>query len=239
MRYLLTGDGRAFGLNDDGTWTPAPSTGSGLEILRANPVPAVIVEAVRGLFGSLGMTVVETGETFTCTHQGNAIEFTPGIDAASVDFVVPMHLYQIERLAGFFEDGILDDLEMYYITRALFASGAGQRHLLGNPLVSNPILRLMIRGKRLLHITLVSPKPEVDHNALFTMVFVAGQWLVVQGHHGTPERVLKVPVSEALVLQRLLYAGMVAGAGDIRTWMKIARDYVSWRRRVEVPVPVH
>jgi hypothetical protein len=126
---------------------------------------------------------------------------------------------------------------MFYITRALFATGAGQRHLLGNPLVSNPVLRKLIRGKNLLHITLISPKPEAERDARFTMAFVADQWLVVHGLHGRPQRVLKVPVADAIELQRLLYTGMVAGAGDIGTWMKIARDYVDWRTRVEVPVP--
>lgn len=237
MRYLLAGDGTAFALNEDGTWKPARSSGSALEMMRARPVPPAAVAAVRGLFGSLGMKVVETGETLTCTHRGDMVEFAPGIDEESVDIVVPMHLYQIERLAGFFRDGTVSDLEMFWITRALFATGAGQRHLLGNPLVSNPILRVMIRGKRLLHITLVSPEPGEETDAHFTMVFGAGQWLVVPGHHGTPERVLRVPVSEAIEVQRLLYSGMKAG--DLRTWMRIARTYVEWRRRVEVPAAVH
>jgi hypothetical protein len=231
MRYLLTGDGKAFRLHDDGRWTPAPAVGSALDMLRANPLPSAIVASVRGLFGSLGMRVVETGEEVTCTHRGDAIQFRPGIDA-TVDFVVPMHLYQIEGLVGFFADGVLDDMEMFYITRALFATGAGPRHLLGNPLVSNPILRRVIRGKRLLHVTLISPDPAADHDALFTMAHVAEQWLVVQGHHGAPERVLRVPVTEAIELQRLLYAGM--RAGGFGTWMKTARAYVAWRDRVEV-----
>jgi hypothetical protein len=95
----------------------------------------------------------------------------------------------------------------------------------------------MIRGKRLLHIMLLSPNPAEETDALFTMVFAAGQWLVVPGHHGTPERALKVPVSEAVDVQRLLFAGMKAA--DFGTWVRIARDYVQWRRRVEVPAPVH
>jgi hypothetical protein len=233
MRYLVTGDGKAFGLHDDGRWSPAPSSGSALELLRGKPLSGAIVAAVRGLFGTLGIRVIETGEELTCTHSGNAIAFTAGIDPASTDVVLPMHLYQVERLVGFFTDGILDDLEMFYITRALFADGHGPRHLLGNPLVANPVLRRMIRGKRLLHITLLSPDLAADHDALFTMAFVSGQWLVVSGHHGLPERVLRVPVSEAIELQRLFFAGMKAG--DLGTWMKIARSYVAWRDRVEVP----
>jgi hypothetical protein len=237
MRYVVSNEGEAFALNDDGTWSTAPSTGSALELLNANPVPTGVVSAVRGSFGSLGMRVVETGETLTCTHRGDAIAFAPGVDDASIDFVIPMHLYQVRRLVGFFEDGVLDDLELFYVTRALFATGAGQRHLLGNPLVANPILRKLIGGKNLLHITLISPRPAAERDALFTMAFVAGQWLVVPGLHGRPERVFKVPVADAMELQRLLYTGMVAGIGELGTWMKIARDYVRWRERVEVPVP--
>ena len=127
---------------------------------------------------------------------------------------------------------MLDDMELFRITEVLFEHGAGPRHLSGNPLVANPILRLMIRGKQLLHITLVSPDPDQGPDARWTMAFVAGQWLQLPGHHGTPQRVLRAEVSDAIEVQRLLYAGMKADT--FGSWMKIGREYVSWRRRVEV-----
>lgn len=236
MRHLLTEDGRVARLEDDGRWAFAPTTGSGLEKLRAFPVAPAVVDAVRGLFGQLGMRVVETGEEFTCVQRGDRIEFTPGIDEASVDFVVPMYLFQIDRVTEFIEDGVLDDVEMFRITDVLFAHGVGRRHLLSNPLVSNPVLRLIIRGKHLLHITLVSPDPQQAQDALYTLAFVSKQWLLVPGHHGTPQRVLRVSVSEAIEVQRQLHAGMKAG--DLGTWIGIARWYVKWRRRVEVRAEV-
>ncbi len=232
MMHLLTEHGRVARLLDDGTWAYAPTTGSALEMLQSHPISSAVAEAVRGLFDQLGMRVVETGEELTCTHEGDRVQFVRGIDEASVDFVIPMYLFQVERLAGFFEDGVLDDMELFRITEVLFEHGAGPRHLLGNPLVSNPFLRLMIRGKQLLHITLVSPDPAQGPDALWTMVFAAGQWLLVPGHHGTPQRILRADVADAIELQRLLYAGMKAG--DFGTWVKVARAYVKWRSGVEV-----
>jgi len=232
MMHLQTEHGRIVRLLDDGTWSFAPTTGSALDMLGAQPVSASIAESVRGLFERLGMRIDETGEELTCIHHGDRLEFVPGIDPDDVDFVVPLHLFQVERLCGFLEDGLLDAMELFRITEILFEHGAGPRHLNANPLVGNPVLRKAIKGKDLLHITLVSPDPSQGPDAEWTMAFVHGQWLVVPGFHGVPQRVLRAEVPDAMEVQRLLYKGMKAG--DLATWVKIARDYVRWRRGVEV-----
>lgn len=236
MQHLLCEDGRVARLHDDGTWAYAPTTGFALDLLRVHPISPEVAQAVHGLFERIGMRVVETGEEVTATHRGEAIEFTAGVDAADVDFIIPLFLFQVERLSGYFEGGRLDEMELFRITEALFEHGAGPRHLLGNPLVSNPILRVLIRGKQLLHITLVSPDQAQGPDALWTMAFVNGQWLVVKGHHGVPQRVLRATVQDAIDVQRLLFKGMKAA--DFGTWRRLAGAYVEWRRRVEVTAPL-
>jgi hypothetical protein len=232
MRQIETEDGKLILLKDDGTWSEATGAGSTLDRLRGVSMPPAIVNAVRGLFGALGIRVVDTRETFTCTLRGDAVEFTAGVDESSVDFVVPVYQYQLARLAEYIGRGTLDELEQFRIVRALFATAAGRRHLLSNPLLSNPVLRRIIGGKNVLHVTLVSPDPPQEPDATFTIIFVNREQIAVPGLHGTPERRLRVHVPEAIELQRQIYAGMKAN--DLATWTKIARWYVDWRKRVEV-----
>ena len=235
MPQVLTSDGKLVLLKDDGSWAYAPAGGSVLDKLRAFTIPPAIVEAVRGLFGRIGIRVADTGEMFTCAQTGDRIEFAPGIDEASVDFVVPVHQYQLARLAEYIGRGTLDALEQFRIVRALFATAAGRRHLLSNPLLSNPVLRRIIRGRNVLHVTLVSPDPSQEPDTTCTILFVNNEQIVVPGLHGTPQRVLRVGVPEAVELQRQIHAGMKAD--DLGTWMTIARWYVDWRKRVEVSIP--
>jgi hypothetical protein len=232
MQPVVIPEGRVVLLKDDGTWTYATSAGSMFERLRALPVPSTIVDAVRGLFGAVGIRVLDTGETFTCIQRVDGIEFTSGIDDVSVDLTVPVYEFQLARLAACIASGTLDDLEQFRIVRALFATATGRRHILSNPLMSNPVLRRIIRGKNVLHVSLVSPDRRQEPDADCTIIFVNKEHLVVPGLHGTPGRTLRVRVTEAIELQRQIAAGM--RSGDLAAWIKIARWYVDWRARVEV-----
>jgi len=80
---------------------------------------------------------------------------------------------------------------------------------------------------------LISPDPEQEENATFTLIYVNKGWLVIQGLQGEPERIFRVSVADALELQRHLFAGMKAGSW--LEWLKIGRWYVGWRKKVEVP----
>jgi hypothetical protein len=230
--HLLTEDGRVVRLQESGTWAYAPTDQSGVAKMRLHPVRPAVVDAVQGLFTALGMRVVETGEVFTCYHRGDRLEFVEGLDESSVDFTVPVYLFQLDRVAEFLEDGVLDEVELFRITDMLFLHGFGRRHLSANPLVSNPVLRFIIGGKSLLHITMLSPDLGKAQHAKYTMAFANRQWLVVTGHHGRPQRVMTVRVSDALEIQRQFNHGM--RRGSLGVWVKIARWYVEWRRRVEV-----
>ena len=232
MDRVLTADGKTVVLKADGTWTYAPVAGSTLDTLRTLSIPSGIADSVRGLFNALGIRVVDTGESFSIVQRLGRIEFTPGIDETAVDFVVPVHQFQLARLADYIGRGALDPVEQFRIIRALFATASGRGHVLSNPFMTNPVLRRLIRGRNLLHVTLVSPDAAQEPDADYTIIFINREQLVLPGKHGTAQRVLRVGVPEAIELQRQIALGLKAG--DLGTWMKIAKWYVDWRKRVEV-----
>lgn len=233
MTTVMTPDRKAVLLHDDGTWKYATAAGPTLERLKTLSIPPSIAETVNGMFSRLGVRVIDTGEAFTCVHRGDRVEFVSGVNAATVDFTVQVYRFQLDRLAEYIGRGTLDEVEQFRIACALFGSAAGDRHIMGNPLMSNAVLRRMIRGKNLVHVTLVSPDPAQEPDAAYTIIFINGEQLVVPGRHGTPLRVLRVPLEDAIALQKNLFAGMKAGKAPSK-WIKIAKWYVDWRKRVEV-----
>jgi hypothetical protein len=230
---LITRDRKVVLLRDDGTWKYAANAGSALERLKTLSVPPAVAETVKGMFSQLGVRVIDTGEAFTCVHRGDSVEFVSGVNERTVDFIVEVYQFQLERLADCIRKGTIDEVEQFRIACALFASAAGSRHIMRNPLMSNGVLRRMIRGKNLMHATLVSPDPAQEPDAAYTIIFINGEQVVVAGLHGTPLRTLRVPFADALTLQKNLFAGMKAGTAPSK-WIKIAKWYVDWRKRVEV-----
>ena len=233
MTALITRDRKVVLLRDDGTWKYSTAAGSTLERLKTLSVPPAVAETVKGMFSQLGVRVIDTGEAFTCVHRGNSVEFVPGVNERTVDFTVQAYQFQIERLAEYVRKGAIDEVEQFRIACALFAGAGGSRHIMGNPLMSNGLLRRMIRGKNLMHVTLVSPDQAQEPDAVFSIIFINGEQLVLPGRHGTPLRILQVPFADAIALQKNLFAGMKAGKHPSK-WIKIAKWYVDWRKRVEV-----
>ena len=231
-RAAVTGDGSVVLLNEDGTWRRPTPRGAVLLRWRSLDVPSSVVEVFRGLFEQVGVRIQDTGEAFTCTHSGTAIEFDEGLDEGSVDFTVEIHAYQAEALAERVSSDKVDTLEQFRINRVLFnASLSGRSNVRLNPLMSNPMLRWMIGGTNLIHLQLISPDTEAEPHADFTLIYIDRGWLVVPGSHGVHKRKFRVSVEQALELQRHLFAGMQAGLGN---WMKVARWYVQWRKQVEI-----
>ena len=234
MRTVMTSDRKVVQLRDDGTWQYAAPAGSVFDALKTLSIPPAIVATVQGLFSQVGVRVIDTGEAFTCIHRGDHIEFAPAVNEKSVDFTASVYRFQLERLAEHVRRGTLDDVEQFRIACALFVSATGSRHILANPLMSNAALRRLIRGKNLMHVTLVSPDASQEPDATYTILFINGEQLVVPGLHGKPLRILRVPFSDAIALQKNLFAGLKAGLAPSK-WIKIAKWYVDWRKRVEVP----
>jgi hypothetical protein len=234
MKTVMTQDRKVVLLSDDGTWKYGTAAGSVLEALKTLSIPPAIAETVKGMFSQLGVRVIDTGEAFTCIHRGDRVEFVPGVNEGSVDFTAQVYQFQLERLAEHMRRGAFDEVEQFRIACALFIGATGSRHILANPLMANAALRRTIRGKNLMHVTLVSPDPAQEPDVPYTIIFINGEQLVVPGRHGKPLRVLRVPLSDAIALQKNLFAGLKAGMAPSK-WIKIARWYVDWRKRVEVP----
>jgi hypothetical protein len=204
--------------------------GSVLARWKSLDIPATFVKMLDGVFDRIGVKIVDTAEALTCVHHGDRIEITPGLDAAAVDFVVEIQAFQAERLAAQIARGEIDELERFRIAREVFV--AAGRKSAANPLSSNPNLRRLIRAKDLVHIHLVSPDPAQEPNALFSLIHVSKQSLLVPGHHGTPERVFRLTVPDVLELQRVM--GPALKRRRASEWLKIAKWYLDWRKRVEV-----
>ena len=233
MTTVITRDRKVVLLRDDGTWKYATAAGSTLERLKTLSVPPAVAETVKGMFSQLGVRVMDTGEAFTCVHRGDRVEFVSGVNERTVDFTVKVYQFQLARLAEYVQKGAIDEVEQFRIACALFATAVGNRHIMSNPLMSNGILRRMIRGKNLMHVTLVSPDPVQEKDVAYTIIFINREQVVVPGLHGTPLRILRVPFADAIALQKNLFAGMKAGTAPSK-WIKIAKWYVDWRKRVEV-----
>jgi hypothetical protein len=234
MTTVITPDRRVVQLHDDGTWKYATADGSLLTRLKTLPIPSAVVDATKDMFSQIGVRVMDTGEAFTCIRRGDRVEFVSGVDERSVDFTARVYQFQLERLAEYIRRGRLDEVEQFRIACTFFSNSAGSRHIMANPLMSNSVLRRIIRGKNLMHVTLVSPEPTEEPDATYTIIFINGEQLVVPGLHGKALRVLRVPFEDAIALQKSLFAGLKAGKSPSK-WIKIAKWYVDWRKRVEVP----
>ena len=64
-----------------------------------------LVEYFRGIFNHLGISIEETGESFTIHHTGQGFAFEKGIDQNSVDFTVPIELQNIQNMVHHAKDG--------------------------------------------------------------------------------------------------------------------------------------
>ena len=234
MQRVITPDQKVVVLNEDGTWKYSSPVGSMLEKLKSLALSANIVEMFKGLFERLGVQVIDTGEAFTCIHHGNRIEFASGVKETEVDFIVKVYAFQLERLAEQVSKGHIDEVEQFRIARELFSSvSVGKANILNNPLMSNSVLRRVIRGKNLVHVHLLSPDLKQEENATFTLIYINERWLAIRGLHGEPKRVFRVSVTDATDLQKHLLAGMKAR--KMSEWGKIAKWYIEWRKKVEAP----
>jgi hypothetical protein len=216
-------------LADDGRWSyvrPGPV----LERWRSLTLGKDLVDSFRGVFDTIGVRIIDTGEALTCTHRGDRIEFAAGINDAAVGFAVSIYAYQAERLAAQIERGRIDDVEWFRVARELFANAGASSRVVQNPLSSNPMLRRLIGAKNLVHVILVSPAPQEEPDAPFSLIHVNRRSLLVPGLHGTPDRVLRVTFADALELQRKLTGAPRSGRA---AWLELARWYQAWRRKVE------
>jgi hypothetical protein len=143
---LITPDRKVVALGDDGRWSYV-SPGPVLERWRSLRLPPDLVARFQGVFDTLGVRIVDTGEALTCSHRGDRIEFTPGIAEGAVSLTVSIYAYQADRLASQIERGMIDDVEWFRVARELFANAAANSRVVQNPLSSNPDRREKPRSR--------------------------------------------------------------------------------------------
>ncbi len=79
-----------------------------------------LVEYFQGIFNHLGITIKETGESFTIHHTGDSFAFEEGIIKENIDFVVPLELQNIENMVKHAQDGKISANESWRILNVLF-----------------------------------------------------------------------------------------------------------------------
>ena len=232
----ITRDNQVAVLNEDGTWEEYrfENAATSLERWQSIEVSPNVLEFFKPLFGRVGVHVIDTGEEFTTIVKESNVEFIENIDENNVDYVVEIYSYQVDLLANYISNGELSDIEQFRILKVLVKSEIkGANNPLNNPLMSSSIFRWLIRGKNVLHVNLISPDPELAGDGHFTFLYADG-WVVIEGLHGTPQRVLNVSLENALELQIKFYDSMKANSW--RQWYKTAKWYKKWRKKVSQPI---
>ena len=79
-----------------------------------------LVEYFRGIFNQLGITIEETGESFTIHHAGESFVFEDGINKENIDFIVPLKLQNIQNMVNHSKDGKISADESWRILDVLF-----------------------------------------------------------------------------------------------------------------------
>lgn len=234
MQIVITPDDKVVILQEDGSWHYYKSEDerTSIEKWQTLMTPPDIIEFFKGIFDKVGVHIIDTGEEFTCIHKGNQIEFENKLERGKVDYIVEIYSYQVDRLANYVSTGELDDIEKFRIARAFMNSKvAGAKSPLKNPLMRNFMFRWYIKGNNLVHMTIISPNPQIEKDAYLTFVYT-DEWVGISGLHGSPKRIFNLTVDDALELQRHLHEGMKTDSWF--HWFKTARWYKEWRKKVSV-----
>jgi hypothetical protein len=206
-----------------------------IEKWRGALQPPQVVAFFDGLFGAAGVRVTDTDEAFTCVHRGSTVEFLDGLDEDAVDFTVEIASGDIDLLLGDIADGKLDDREQYRIMARLAAPAA--RGAFRRPAIRNRFLRNLLftigRAEMLMHVRLMPPPGEPETPG-YTVMYVDGQTLVLDGFHGRVHHEYRLTVQHAKAFQRRLLAARKSGR--LRDWLAFARWYGKLRKAVVAPV---
>lgn len=198
---------------------PSPSA---LQVWSTIGQTPELVGYFQGVFSKAGITVEETGEAFTVTHHGDRVSFAPGL-ADDVEFVVPVHVENVTRLAAHARDGKFDAEESWRIVQVLFTPLT--RAALQSPLVSRNWLRYLSGVESLIHVHLLHP--HGGESVTHTLAFAGNQWLVLPGLHGKPQRIYRLTPPQALDFQRQLYRALRTNTAG--QWYQFATWYRQWR----------
>lgn len=189
-----------------------------------------LVNYFDGIFNSLGITIDETGESFTIVRKNDRFEFKPGVNEREVDFIVPLHLKNIENMVKHAEDGKISPEESWRILDVLFTPLT--KVTLQNPVLSVNWRRKLAGVEDLTHVYLINPSGE--EASKHTLIYVKGQWLVLNGLYGKPRRIYRMTPEQSLEYQRAIFHAMQKDS--FWEWWKFSKFYRNWRKTCSVKV---
>ena len=186
-----------------------------------------VIEYFDGVFEILGISIEETGEKFTVYHKGDSILLNKGIDP-NADFVVPLKIQNMTNMIAHSKDGKISSEESWRILSVLFTP-------LTEVTLKTPVLSVNWRRKfagveDLTHVYLISPDGQEANK--HTLVYVKGQWLVLEGLYGKPRRTYRMNESDSILYQRKIFSAMKKDT--FFGWIKFGFWYKKWRKTVSV-----
>ena len=189
-----------------------------------------LINYFNGIFNHLGVVIDETGESFTIHHTGDAFIFEEGIINDKVDFIVPLHIENIENMVRHSEDGRISENESWRILDVLFTPMT--RVTLETPVLSVNWRRKLAGVEDLTHVYLLNPSGEEASS--HTLIYVKGQWLVLKGLHGSPRRIYRMTPTQSIEYQRAIFSAMQKDT--LWGWWKFAKFYKKWRKSCSVNI---
>jgi len=181
-----------------------------------------------GVFENLGITIKETGESFTIHHHGDSFSFKEGIIKEKIDFIVPLELQNIENMVAHAKDGKISMDESWRILNVLFTPMT--KVTLETPVLAVNWKRKLAGVEDLTHVHLLNPSGEKASS--HTLVYVKGQWIVLKGLHGNARRIYEMTPEQSLEYQRRIFSAMKKNS--LWNWWKFARWYKKWRETCSV-----
>ena len=206
------------------------SNSSSLEVWGNILQTPELVKYFRGIFNSLGITIEETGESFTVHYTDDRFIFEPGIKEEEVDFIVPLELENIENMVKHTEDGIISADESWRILDVLFTPLT--KAALENPALSANWLWKLAGVEDLTHVYLLNPSG--GDASKHTLIYTKSQWLVLKGLYGNPIRIYRMTPEQSLEYQREVFTAMQKNS--LWHWWKFSAFYKSWRKSCSVRI---
>ena len=211
---------------------------SSLQKFKLIQQPLAAQDFFSVLFERVGIRISDTEEEFSCYHRGTHIDFEQLLDESNVDYVLELTTKQVDGLVELVSVGNIDEARRFSILKTLFVPAIEASM---NPfpclkgvttstsLISNTLLRRLLRMENLIHVYIVSPvrgEPEVGN----TLVFENKEWQVSPGLHGTPGRTFRLTIDDALAFHSQAYRALKTNTKI--GWLKFGSWYLRWRRVV-------
>ncbi|MEL6345080.1 MAG: hypothetical protein AAFV53_18370 [Myxococcota bacterium] len=192
--------------------------------------PAEFIRFFEGTFDNMGLTVEDSDESFTIHNKGDHFEFSGGIKADAVDFVVPINQNNIEAMLRYVEDDKLDEEEASQIMAVLMVPYT--KAIMSHPSTSNGAA-VDITG---IAKTICSELVNAEGSVLADQRLVyEGSWTVYESINGPCERRLRFNGTQARDYQRAAFTAMKSNT--LRSWGEFLTFYRGWRETVTVAVP--